>query len=265
MKTNLNSPLVLSIVSTEGGAGKSTTAINVAWQGYIRKGWRVLLVDLDSNKSLNHFLGTKAVRSPNETSLCLFESGFSGALPIIPVFDSASNIYLLPGHETLQADLITTRMSREKILKKVLPQTQAYSEFDLIILDNRGGIDAITHNSIAAATHLLIGSKVGVKSPDLASAINSIAQVVRDLDLNPEPDLLGVFFSEMNTKSKTHQLISEGARKGLSKYEGLKIYPDIPSSVLLAQANARHLPLSKVRASSSINEVYQAIIEDLAA
>lgn len=262
MNTSPNSPLVLSIVSTEGGSGKSTTAVNIAWQAWNLKRLKVLLIDLDSNCSLNYFLGTKKHRSPEQTSWCLFQDDFTGELPLISVYESNSNICLLPGHKVVQPDLITTRISREKILKRTLPDSQAYSAFDLIILDNRGGIDPITHNAIAASTHLLIGSKVGVKSPDLAEAISDVSKVVRNLDLNPGPDLLGVFFSEMN-QEKTYQVVMQGAKQGLGIYEGLTIYPEIPRSTYLAQASLRNLPLSKVRSSHPINSTYQQIVNDL--
>lgn len=262
MKHASSRPLVLSIISIEGGAGKSTTAVNLAWQAWKMAGLKTLLIDLDSNCSLNYFLNTEEHRPLEKTVWSLFQEDFSGELPLISVFDSQAHVCLLPGHEVIDPDLITTRRSREKILKRALPKSQAYTEFDLIILDNRGGIDSIASNSIAAATHLLLGSRVGVKSPVLGKAISKIVKILYELELDPEPDLLGVYLNEMEP-SKTHEVVYEGTEKGLSAYEGLVIYPPIPHSGWIAQANTRKVPLGQIRPGDSINETYRQIITDL--
>lgn len=261
MKNASSHPLVLSVISTEGGSGKTTTAVNLAFQAW-QKGLKTLLVDLDSNCSLNHFLNTKSSRPAEKTSWCLFAEGFSGELPLISVLDSDSNVCLLPGHKSVGPDLIATRRGREKILKRALPKSQAYSEFDLIILDNRGGIDSITANSIAAATHLLLGSRIGVKSPDLADAIMEIVKINEELDLDPGPDLLGIFLNELES-SKTHELVHKGTREGLAVFEGLVVYPPIPHSGWIAQANSTYKALGQVRSGDAINSIYKEIINNL--
>ena len=266
MKTNnASSPLVLSVISTEGGSGKTTTTINLAWQAYCLKGWKVLIVDLDCNRSLDHFLGTQCPegRPQEETSWCLFQDGFSGDLPLISVFDSDGQVSLLPCHGVVQPDLISSRIARERILKNNLPSISSYQDYDLIILDNRGGIDTITYNSIAASTHLLIGTKLGPKTETLTTAISELIANCNKLGLLPGPELMGIYFSEVDPYSTAMQIIKESADKALSIYEGLKRYKDIPFSRYITQAAARKLPLGKVRPSFKVNQIYAEMINDL--
>ena len=263
MKNTPKSPLVLSIISTEGGSGKTTTAVNLAFQAWKTFGFKTLLIDLDSNRSLNHFLNANSHRSTKETAYCLFENDFSGELPLISVLDSDYNICLLPGHGDINPDLITTRRGKEKILKRSLPKSKNYEDFDLIILDNRGGIDSITTNSIAASTHLLLGSRVGIKSIDLAEALTEIIEINEELELDPEPDLLGIFLNDYQQSSKTHELIHKGTLEGLSIYEGLIVYPPIPYSGWIAQANATCRALGQVRPGDAINSIYKEIASSL--
>src|SRR5205809_3910823 len=81
----------------KGGTGKTTSAVNTA-AALVRKGRRVLLVDLDQQASATRYLDLDPEASPN-----LYEV-FTGAKPAaLAIRQTRAGIDVLPSHVLLAA------------------------------------------------------------------------------------------------------------------------------------------------------------------
>lgn len=62
--------MIIGIVSLKGGAGKSTTAINLA-VAYATKGYKVTIIDTDANGTCIHWSGLRPENMPNVMCVAL--------------------------------------------------------------------------------------------------------------------------------------------------------------------------------------------------
>ncbi len=248
---------VLSLVSFEGGSGKTTTAINLAYVAY-QKGKKVVIIDLDNNLSINIFTGIPAVERSQSIEK-VFRDDFTGDWTLIDLFESEGKASLVPGSRKLNSDLISHVRRRENILSRNL--TKYPLPFDLVILDNRGGSDPITDNSIVAASHVLILSRVGAKTATVGESIEQINNNIGELELDPAPKILGVLPNEKEARSVHNQII-DGAEQSLTA-QGIKLYPAIPHNGWICNSNAWQIPIAAYRKKESYIGIFEQIIEEL--
>jgi len=145
--------LVLGIANQKGGVGKTTSAVNLS-AGLARRGYRVLLVDLDIQGSATaSLLG----RLPEET--VSIAEVLVGEEPIdrCVVQTSTDNLLLAPASEALAAvDIhLATAMGRERVLQRCL-STELVRGMDLVIVDTAPYLGLLTINALVAADRLLI-------------------------------------------------------------------------------------------------------------
>lgn len=163
--------LVMAVTNQKGGAGKSSAAVNVAFE-VARRGKRVLLIDIDpqanatkviSHGEYNHAVTTAELlsKSPPAIELAIHQSPHHENLFYIP-----SALRLM---QTL--DLLMTRPFRESILKKQIARIKG---FDLIVIDTQPNAQIGTVNAMVAAGSFLIPVDGGFSLDGLADLITLI-------------------------------------------------------------------------------------------
>lgn len=142
---------IISISNQKGGVGKTTMAINLAYQlSALRQ--KVLLVDFDPQSNSSSGLG---VRVESEDSVyAVISSGAAASEKIVEL--PYENFHLLPGHQDLsgaQIELIHHE-SRHAILQKALSSVAA--NYDYIFIDTPPSLGLLTLNALCAAKSVLV-------------------------------------------------------------------------------------------------------------
>ncbi len=252
--------IILVLLSEAGGVGKTTIAVNVAYEWSLR-GRSVAIIDLDSNHSLDGFVGLKAERERQETSARIFDRDFDGSWPLKSVFNSEL-ISVCQGSQALKEvmESLVSRKRREYLLDKILKTYPLPHE--LIILDCRAGFDLLSENALAASTDILIPIDMGVKVRTVSSLVNNIWQETEDLELAPAPRIMGLIPNHYNKGASFHEEFIEALTKKSQQLE-LKLYPALRSWQYLNNSSILGEPLKMIRSGDPINAIFAHLVDDL--
>lgn len=256
----MSSPIKLVSLSDAGGVGKTTIAVNIAYEWSLR-GYSVVIIDLDSNHSLDSFVDLEPELDSKLTSVRLFDSKFDGTYPTKNIFDSKL-ISVIQGTQELKdiAERLVSRKLREYTLAKTLKKYPL--DTDLIIFDCRSGFDLISENALSASTHVLIPLDMGVKALTAANLIQYIWLQCEELELDPKPEILGLIPNHFNNKSADELELLSALKDVAAKLE-IPLYPPLRKWQRLKNSALRGQPLKQLRASDPINLNFGQLVDVL--
>lgn len=170
---------VIAVGNFKGGVSKTTTAVNIAL-GLSLKGYKVLLVDFDSQGSLTNLMGVSPEMDvePEDTFLRMaYHDGEGESLRPAIRTTYWDGVDLIPASVALNnADfLLPLRQSREPnfrfwdVLGQGLRQDGVLQEYDYVIIDTPPSLSYLTLNAFYAADGLLV--PLPPEGPDFASSI----------------------------------------------------------------------------------------------
>jgi chromosome partitioning protein len=256
----MNRQIILSLLSEAGGVGKTTLAVNLAYD-WVCRGHSAVIIDLDSNHSLEDFVGLPTDASPSQTIVKVFEPNFEGEWTLQTPFEE-EKLQVCQGHIAMLevAEKIMARKRREYIFAKILKQYPL--PHDLVILDCRAGMDLVSLNVLTASTHILVPLDMGVKVKTAARLVQGLSIACEELELDPRPQILGLIPNRYNKGAVVHEeFLAElpGVAKGLNT----KLYSPIRTWQPLNNSAVQASPLKKLRPGDPICQVFSEIVDDL--
>ncbi|MCB9640643.1 MAG: ParA family protein [Myxococcales bacterium] len=140
----------LVVASPKGGDGKTTLSLNLAF-ALARRGWRILLIEVDSQGSLGSSLSAKLQRAPGLVGMTLHNHPLERAR----IVTRQVGLHLLPVGALPRQNSALWRsvMVQQQGLLQVLEQARA--EYDLCILDTPAGLGELSLAAMRAANALL--------------------------------------------------------------------------------------------------------------
>lgn len=148
---------VIAIMNQKGGVGKTTTAVNLG-AGLVRKGYKVLMIDMDTQANLTLALGYKFPDELKYTVTNVMNLALRGE-PVDPrkgILINAENIALLPANVRMQGfgDSLGTAVANEYLLSEFV--NRAKPLYDFILIDCSPSLGVLTRNALVAADSVLI-------------------------------------------------------------------------------------------------------------
>ena len=256
----MNNQVVLGLLSEAGGVGKTTLAVNIAYD-WVCRGRSAVIVDLDSNHSLEDFVGVPPNPAVERTIVKAFEVNFDGSWPLLAPLKE-EKLQICQGHILMTEvfERLVNRKRREYVLSKLLRQYPLPHE--LVILDCNAGFDLMSFNVLAASTHLLIPLDMGVKVKTAARLLQNILLVAEELELEPSPQILGLIPNRYNKGAAVHEEFL-GELPQIAQAMGVKLYPPIRIWQHLNNSAVFGLPLRKLRPRDPVVKVFTEIADDL--
>ena len=226
---------VIALVNQKGGVGKTTSAVSLASE-MAKMGRSVLLIDLDPQASASSGLGVK-LQSEGED---LYDV-FFGNISISKIIKQClvNNLDVVPGSKdlvSLELEIGKTQ-GRELILQTELSLLK--KQYDYIYIDCPPSSGLLTLNALGASDYILIPLQAEYYALEGISGLMNTVNFVKQT-FNPKLELLGVFLTMYDYRTKLSGLVEEEARKF---FNDLVFKTIIPRNIRLSECPSYSQPI----------------------
>lgn len=246
---------VLVITNRKGGAGKTTTSVNLAAE-FAAAGERVLLVDLDSQGHCAVGLGVKMTVGQATVHDVFTSPSFHliDAICKTPI----DNLSLLPANQAFQHH---SSGNDEKCLVRALSDKSITTQFDLVIIDTPPSLDNLLLNALSAAHWVLVPY---IPHPLSFEGVRQLVRVLFKVISKDNPKLKILGFLPVMTANniRQHRQVTEQVTK---QFGALRVLTGIRTDIKLAEAFAVGKPVRfyapKSRGAEDFAELTATLIQ----
>lgn len=214
---------VVVVSNNKGGAGKTSTVLNLASAIARRiEGYRVLVIDCDPQRNLSYFLGWDDRRelegSPTlYTALCSEQQG-------LPVYHAQNGLYFSPASVNLNGidAILSLRPNPSRALKEILARpidnrtggelpATLREAFDFVFIDTQPAMSRMTYNALYAADGYIIPTELEEASvkgmANIAVAAGKVGAETENLTIH------GILITKLDGKLRSARLYEPQIRQ----------------------------------------------------
>jgi chromosome partitioning protein len=250
----------IAIMNQKGGAGKTTTAVNMAAaMGELEK--RVLVLDLDPQHSATDWLvGRNGDRREDRG---LYDCLVHNETIATHVYQTnAAGVELVPSTDWLLGvdKALAMEAGAEAILKETLAELPK-DRWDFVLLDCPPSLGFLSVSALVAADDVLVPVEAEYMAlSGLASLLRSIERVQRRL--NPQLLLSSVLICKVDSRKNLAKDVTSALR---SRFEDILLRAVVRDNVRLAEAPSFREPITTYAPKSAGAEDYRAVAKELLA
>lgn len=189
--------MVISTINNKGGTGKTSVSVNLA-AALANYGYRVLLIDLDSQASAAFYLGLDRDQLQPSTADVLFD--------LLPIMNATrktniNGLDLIPGGmELANSDLVLADVEgRENCLLKAIKPVK--DQYEFIICDCSPSLSTLSVNALVASDCYIVPiTPQYLALEGLISLMNAVGKIEKGMGLRAQ--LLGIVLNMVSTISR---------------------------------------------------------------
>lgn len=242
---------IIAVTNQKGGVGKTTTAINLAYN-LAKAGKKVLLLDLDPQGNASSGL---SVSKSKETT----RDVLSGKTPLKNAVQKTAykNLFVLPTDAelaTLETEIATAK-DRAIRLKKVL----ADSGYDTILIDCPPSLGLLTVNALTASQSVIIPVQTEYYALEGLGQLLETMKLVRQA-LNPRLAILGVVMTMHNARMTLSAQVEEQLQKNFKE----RLFKTVvPRNIRVAEAPSHGKPVAEYDKWSKGARAYKQLAKEV--
>jgi len=241
---------VVSVAIQKGGAGKTTTTVNLA-AALRDSGKKCLLVDLDPQASLSHSLGISDELESNIYHLLKQESAGDTASPETVIVERYGMDVLSSSLELAGAELeLVSVYGREQILSQILQRLKI--KYDYVLIDCPPSIGMLTVNALVASHYLLMPLQAEFLS--LKGAKSFLRHLNLMKRMNAELTMLGFVLTKYDERKTMTIDVETRLKEGFGSDKVFNAH--IRSNIALAYAQQAGMDIFSFQKSANGAEDY---------
>lgn len=259
---------VWTIVNQKGGVGKTTTAVSLAG-GLSVMGYKVLLVDLDPQASLTHYLGFKS----EELALSAYDVFASSQHPqIFPkVINNATipstiaNVDLIPSHMALATldRSLSEQSGKGLIVKNLVTSLQESKDkfavqYDYVIIDCQPVLGVLMVNALVAANVVVLPTQTEYLS---LLGLDKMLATIEQMRSSLSPKLTCLVVPTLFDRRVNASLSAYATMR--VNYQNILWRGYIPVDTKFREASAKGLPINLYAGNARGSFAYEKLITEL--
>lgn len=219
---------IFAFCNQKGGVGKTTSVVNIS-AALSKKGYKVLIIDLDSQANATSGVGEEKPEIESTSYQLIVENSNVSDIVRQTAFENLSIVRSNTDLSGAELELVS-QMRREFKLKDRIAEVA--DKFDFIFLDCPPSLGLITINALTASDYLIIPLQCEYYALEGVSQLVNTFQLVKK-NLNPTLEIGGVLMTMADPRTNLTQQVIEEV-KGFFKE---KVFENIiPRAVKLSEA-----------------------------
>ncbi|MCL2724428.1 MAG: ParA family protein [Polyangiaceae bacterium] len=247
-RPHIAGPKKLAIFNHKGGTGKTTTSVSIA-AGLAMRGYKVLLVDTDSQGNVAVSLGVKAEKT-------LYHCLVMGLKPQDIAVSVRDNLDLLPSNETLAAAelYLAGRQNRDRIMRDRL--APAVAHYDVIVLDCSPSLSLLNQNALVFAEGIVVPVACDFLS---LVGVRQVIKTVKNVNslLHHPVQIFGVLPTFYDARAR----ICREAWSTMKDHFGDRCFQPVRSTIKIKEAPAQGKTIFEYAPESHAAHDYQRVVE----
>ncbi len=238
----------ITVLSQKGGTGKTTT-VRTLVDVFRRTGLKVLAIDLDPQGNLSDYFDVEPDATPTIGDVLggtasITEADHDGIVP--------ANLGLAEAELMLGG-----KIGRELTLRRALRDSDAHSNYDLVLIDCPPALGLLTVNALVASDYALLSAEAQYFAVQGVEQALEVIELARD-SLNPGLEVLGIVLNIADMRTRH----SREAFSSLKQHYGDRVL-DTTIRQSIAYSESAELARSIVDYRPRLGADYVAVAQEL--
>lgn len=243
---------VTAIINQKGGVGKSTTSQTLA-AGLSLKGFKVLLIDMDSQGNLSFSVGA------NKAAVSILEV-LKQEATATEAIQTIGSLDIIPASISLAgADMQLVEMGKEYRLKEALEPIK--ENYDYIVIDTPPALGILTINALTAADNIVIPSQADIYSVDAIGQLYNTVRAVQQYT-NRELSIKGILLTRYSDRTILSRDLADMIQRTAEQLNTKLFKATIREAIGIKEAQAQKQDIFAYSGNSKVAGDYMQFVNE---